>query len=174
VSADTATIQKWFNAHIDDEWGSEGIEITADDEEILAVVKVSTAEEELPEDADDKEIAIKRIARRFRRGTRQSRMSVAEEAQELFERKVSWGIEAGEDTYLFTHVTAPAMTRLRIAERLVLDTLVNAGVANSRSEALSWCVRFVNKNEKAWLSDLRDAFKAVEKVRHDGPAGKES
>ena len=76
-------------------------------------------------------------------------MSVAEEAQEPFERKVSWGIQAGEDTYLFTHVTAPAMTRLRIAERRVLDTLVNAGVANSRSEALSWCVSFVSQNEKA-------------------------
>ena len=110
MSADTATIQKWFDAHVDDD-------------EILAVVSVSTAEEELPDD-DDKEIAIKRIARRFRSGTRQSRMSVAEEAQELFERKVSWGIQAGEDTYLFTHVTAPAMTRLRIAERRVLDTLV--------------------------------------------------
>ena len=80
MSADIAAIQKWFNAHIDDEWGSEGIEITADDDEILAVVGVSTADEELPDDADDKEIAIKRIARRFRRGTRQSRMSVAEEA----------------------------------------------------------------------------------------------
>jgi hypothetical protein len=76
VSTDTATIQKWFDAHVDDD-------------EILAVVSVSTAEEELPDD-DDKEIAIKRIARRFRSGTRQSRMSVAEEAQEPFERKV-WG-----------------------------------------------------------------------------------
>ena len=161
MSTDTATIQKWFDAHVDDD-------------EILAVVSVSTAEEELPDDDADKEIAIKRIARRFRSGTRQSRMSVAEEAQEPFERKVSWGIQAGEDTYLFTHVTAPAMTRLRIAERRVLDTLVNAGVANSRSEALSWCVSFVSKNEKAWLSDLRDAFKIVEKVRRDGPKGKES
>lgn len=66
------------------------------------------------------------------------------------------------------------MTRLRIAERRVLDTLVNAGVANSRGEALSWCVSFVSKNEKAWLSDLRDAFKTIEKKRRDGPKGKES
>ena len=66
------------------------------------------------------------------------------------------------------------MTRLRIAERRVLDTLVNAGMANSPSEAVSWCVSFVSKNEKAWLSDLRDAFKIVEKVRRDGPKGKES
>ena len=89
MSIDTATIQEWFDAHVDVEWGTEGIEITADDDEILAVVSVSTAEEELPDDDADKEIAIKRIARRFRSGTRQSRMSVAGEAQELFERKVS-------------------------------------------------------------------------------------
>ncbi len=174
MSTDTAAIQKWFNAHADDEWASEGIEITADSDEILAVVKLPTADEDLPDDSDDKEVAIKRIARQFRRGTRQSRMSVAQEAQELFERKVSWGVQTGEDTYLFTHVTVPAMTRLRIAERGVLDTLVNAGVANSRSEALAWCVKFVSKNEKGWLDDLRDAFKAVEKVRRDGPSGKES
>ena len=174
MSKDRAAILKWFSAHVDDEWGSEGIEITADDDEILVVVKVSTADEELPDDPDDKEIAIKRIARQFRRGTRQSRVSVAEEAQELFERKVSWGVQAGEDTYLFTHLTVPAMTRLRIAERGVLDTLVNAGVANSRSEALAWCVKFVSKTEKAWLTELSDAFKAVEKVRHVGPSGKES
>lgn len=174
MSADRAAIQKWFSVHVDDEWGSEGIEITADDDEILAVVKISMADEDLPDDPDDKEIAIKRIARRFRRGTRQSRMSVAEEAQELFERKVSWGVQAGEDTWLFTHVTVPAMTRLRIADREVLDTLVNAGVANTRSEALAWCVRFVSNNEKGWLADLRDAFKAVEQVRRKGPSGKKS
>ena len=77
------------------------------------------------------------------------------------------GNPGSQDTCLFTHVTAPAMIRLRIAERRVLDTLVNAGVANSQSETLSWCVSFVSENEKAWPSDLRDAFKTVEKVRYD-------
>lgn len=174
MSLDSAVIEKWFNAHADDEWASEGIGITADDDEILAVVRLSTADEDLPEDSDDKEVAYKRIARQFRRGTRESRMTVAEEAQRLFERKVSWGVKTGEDTYLFTHLTVPSMTRLRIAERGVLDTLVNAGVAGSRSEALAWCVKFVGKNEKAWLSDLRDAFKTVEKVRRDGPSRSEA
>ncbi len=174
MGTDTASILKWFGSHTDDEWGSEGIEITVDDDEILAVVKISIADEDLPDDSDDRAVAIKRIVRQFRGETRQSRMSLAEEAQELFERKVSWGVQAGEDTYLFTHVTVPAMTRLRITERSVLDTLVNAGVANSRSEALAWCVRFVSKNEKGWLGDLRDAFKAVEKVRSEGPSGKKS
>ena len=169
MTADNATIQKWFDSHIDEDWGADEVRISTDDDEILAVVKLTTDDSELPEAADDKEIAIKRIARRFRKATRQSRMSVADSAQELFERKVSWGVQAGDDTYLFTHVTAPAMTRLRMGERRVLDTLVNSGVATSRSEALAWCVKFVKDNESEWLENLRDAYKSVEQVRNEGP-----
>ena len=40
------------------------------------------------------------------------------------------------------------MTRLRQPERLVLDTLVAAGVARSRSEALAWSVRLVGKQRR--------------------------
>lgn len=174
MTTTTADIQAWFDSHIDKSWGSEGVTIKTDDDEILAIVKVSTEDGDLPESKDEKEIAIKRIARRFRKATRQSRMSVADSAQELFERKVSWGVQAGEDTYLFTHVTAPAMTRLRISEREVLDTLVNSGVASSRSEALGWCVKFVRDNESEWLESLRDAFKSVEEVRNAGPSRKKS
>lgn len=171
MSTDAETIQQWFESHMDEEWASEGVEITADEDEILVVTKISSSpEEELPEDSDEKEAALKRNVRQFRKSTRQSRMSIAAQAQEIFERKVSWGAQAGDSTYLFTHVAVPAMTRLRINERSVLDTLVNAGVAGSRSEALAWCVRFVSKNEQNWLSDLRDAFRAVEKVRQDGPS----
>ncbi len=146
------------------------ITIKSDDDEILAIVKVATEDSKLPEEADAKEISLKRIARGFRKNTRQTRMAVAEQAQELFERKVSWGVQTGDDTYLFTHVTAPAMTRLRMSEREVLDTLVNSGVAASRSEALGWCVKFVRNNETEWLGNLREAFKSVEKVREDGPS----
>ncbi len=174
MTADTATIQSWFDSHVDEDWGAEKVTIKSDDDEILAIVKVATDAGDLPEESDDKEVAIKRIARHFRKATRQSRMSVAESAQDLFDRKVSWGVQAGEDTYLFTHVTAPAMTRLRISEREVLDTLVDSGVATSRSEALSWCVKFVRDNESEWLDSLKEAFKSVEKVRNEGPSSKKS
>lgn len=82
---------------------------------------------------------------------------------------MSWGVQAGDGSYTFTHVTAPAMIRLRMGDRRVLHTLVNSGVATSRSEALAWCVKFVKDNESDWLGNLRDAFKSVEKVRNDGP-----
>jgi hypothetical protein len=62
------------------------------------------------------------------------------------------------------------MTRLRMPERRVLDTLVDSGVARSRSHALAWCVRLVAEKQDEWLSGLRDALSHVEEVRKQGPA----
>ena len=79
------------------------------------------------------------------------------------------GAECGDLRVLFTTVSVPAMTRLRMPERRVLDTLVDAGVARSRSHALAWCVRLVAEKQDEWLKDLRDALTHVEKVRGEGP-----
>ena len=62
------------------------------------------------------------------------------------------------------------MTRLRQPQRQVLDTLVEAGVARSRSEALAWCVRLVGQHEDDWLAELREAMSHVAEVRTKGPA----
>jgi hypothetical protein len=70
---------------------------------------------------------------------------------------------------LFTTLNVPVMTRLRMPERQVLDTLVEGGVARSRSEALAWCVRLVNQHQADWIADLRDALTHVQKVRREGP-----
>jgi hypothetical protein len=96
-------------------------------------------------------------------------MSVAQEAEQRFGRKVSWGVTCGEHTAIFTNVSAPVMTRLRQPERKVLDTLVEAGVARSRSDALVWCVRLVQSNADAWLGELRDSLEQVKRVRAQGP-----
>jgi len=69
----------------------------------------------------------------------------------------------------FTTTSVPVMTRLRLPERRVLDTLIDAGVARTRSEALAWCVRLVASNEERWISELRSAFEAVDAVRERGP-----
>jgi hypothetical protein len=70
---------------------------------------------------------------------------------------------------MYTTHSVPVMTRLRQNERTVLDTLVDAGVARSRSDALAWCVRLVGEHEDSWLSDLRTALQHVEQVRAEGP-----
>ncbi len=106
---------------------------------------------------------------RFRAETREQRMAVAEEAQARYGRTVSWGAGVGETRALFTHLAVPVMTRLRQPERVVLDTLVDAGVARSRSDALAWCVRLVGDHAEAWLGELREAMTEVDKLRAKGP-----
>ncbi len=108
-------------------------------------------------------------SRRFREETRDARIEIAREAEHTFGRKVSWGVIYGNRKVMFTTLSVPVMTRLRQAERRVLDTLVDAGVARSRSDALAWCVRLVGEHEDSWLSDLREALRRVEEVRAEGP-----
>ena len=51
----------------------------------------------------------------------------------------------------------------------MLDTLVAAGVARSRADALAWCVRLVGTNEEKWIASLREALGAVDEARKTGP-----
>ena len=110
--------------------------------------------------------------RLFRESSRDERMALAGSAEKAFGRKVSWGGRVGDVMVIFTTASVPVMTRLRLPERRVLDTLIDAGVARSRSEALAWCVRLVGDNEKEWIGELRRAFAAVESVRERGPGSR--
>jgi hypothetical protein len=109
--------------------------------------------------------------RAFREDTRDRRMAIAREAEHRFGRKVAWGVDCDDARVLFTHLSVPVMTRLRQPERRVLDTLVEAGVARSRSEALAWSVRLVGKHAEEWLGELRSAMEHVDRVRAQGPDG---
>ena len=109
-------------------------------------------------------------SRRFREETREARIGIAREAERRFGRRVSWGVVTEGRKVMFTTLSVPVMTRLRQPERRVLDTLVEAGVARSRSDALAWCVRLVGEHEDSWLSALRDVLRQVEQVRAEGPA----
>ena len=73
-------------------------------------------------------------------------------------------------TSLFSTLSIPTMTRLRLRERAVLDTLVDSGVARSRSDALAWCVKLVARHQAEWLDELREALVGVERVRSEGLA----
>jgi hypothetical protein len=96
-------------------------------------------------------------------------MIIAREGQHHFGRIVSWGAQVGGTTLTFTNLSVPVMTRLRQPERTGLDTLVDSGVARSRSDALVWCVRLVASNADEWLLKLREAMESVEQVRRNGP-----
>lgn len=162
-------LQGWFTGRLPADWFVGAPEVRADREEILVVGTLS--DPELPQGSTADAAAAARLARidGFREDTRERRMRIAQEAQHRFGRRVSWGARCGDARKLFTTVSVPAMTRLRISERQVLDTLVDAGVARSRSHALAWCVRLVAERQEEWLKDLRDALTHVEKVRGEGP-----
>ena len=152
--------QSWFEGRLPDGWFS-SVAVTVDREELTVV---GTLTDETADDA-----ATQGRISRFREETRDARITIAEEAQARYGRKVSWGVRLGGSTALFTNVSVPVMTRLRQPERQVLDTLVDAGVARSRSEALSWAVKLVGEHTESWLADLRTAMEEVDKLRSQGP-----
>ena len=162
-------LRGWFAGRIPDDWFTGPLEVTVDREEILVVGDL--AEVKAAKGAGEAEAAAARESRvdGFREETRSARMRIAEEAQRRFRRHVSWGVRLGGETQHFTTAAVPVMTRLRMRERGVLDTLVDAGVARSRSEALAWCVKLVGDNEQAWIEQLRGALGAVQEARGKGP-----
>lgn len=162
-------LRGWFAGRIPDDWFTGPLDVTVDREEILVVGDL--AEVKAAKGAGEAEAASARESRvdGFREETRSARMRIAEEAQRRFRRHVSWGVRLGGETQHFTTAAVPVMTRLRMRERGVLDTLVDAGVARSRSEALAWCVKLVGDNEQAWIEQLRGALGAVQEARGKGP-----
>jgi hypothetical protein len=96
-------------------------------------------------------------------------MRIADEAQARYGRTVSWGVQIGGERIMFTNLAVPVMTRLRQPDRQVLDTLVDAGVARSRSDALAWSVRLVGEHTDEWLAKLREAMSQVDDLRAEGP-----
>jgi hypothetical protein len=162
-------VRGWFAGRIPDDWFTGPLEVSADREEILVVGDL--AEVKAAKGAGEAEASAARESRvdAFREETRGARMHIAEEAQRRFRRHVSWGVRLGGERHHFTTAAVPVMTRLRMRERGVLDTLVDAGVARSRSEALAWCVKLVGDNEGAWIEKLRGALGAVHEARDEGP-----
>lgn len=157
----------WFAGRLPDNWFTGAPDVTVDREEIIVIGELPPLEE-AAEPAAAAAAAAGRIAR-FREATRDERIAIAQQAEHRYGRKVAWGARLGDTTELFTTLSIPVMTRLRQPERMILDTLVDAGVARSRSEALAWAVRLVGEHTSSWLDELREAMSQVDEVRAKGP-----
>lgn len=166
--SDASDAADWFAGRLPDGWFSGDPEVVVDREEITVIGRFPAEDSEKESDAR----AAGR-ASRFREETRSHRMRIADEAQARYGRKVSWGVDVGtaeeSERILFTHIAVPVMTRLRQPERQVLDTLVEAGVARSRADALAWAVRLVGEHAEEWLGKLRGAMSEVRDLRTQGP-----
>ncbi len=163
-------VRGWFSGRLPEEWQAEPAQVTVDREEITVLLVLPDVT--VGEGTGEAEAAETRAgrAKAFREESRDTRIAIAREAEHRYDRKVSWGVSIGDRSELFTHIAVPVMTRLRQPQRQVLDTLVESGVARSRSEALSWCVRLVGQHSDDWLAELREATSHVAEVRKRGPA----
>jgi hypothetical protein len=162
-------LRGWFAGRLPAGWFTGAPDIKVDREEITIVGTIPGPESAAGASEAEAAAAAEGRSRRFREETREHRIEIAREAEHKFGRKVSWGVVCNEHKVMFTTFSVPVMTRLRQAERQVLDTLVDAGVARSRSDALAWCVRLVGEHEDSWLAELRAALRKVEQVRAEGP-----
>lgn len=162
-------LRGWFAGRLPDDLFEELTEVTVDREEITVIGRIPAPQLAEGVSAAERDAAVESRVQDFRERTRDTRIAVARDAEHRFRRKVSWGVECGDERALFTHVAAPVMTRLRQPERQVLDTLIAGGVARSRSEALAWCVRLVQRHTDDWLTELRESLENVQRVRAQGP-----
>jgi hypothetical protein len=185
-------VRGWFTGRLPGDWFAQQPEVIVDREEITVVgtlpapemggaggeaeppaeaeagAEAQTAQDTTEATAAEAAAADGRI-KRFREETRSRRIEIALDAERRFGRKISWGARCASRSEMFTTLSVPVMTRLRQSERRVLDTLVDAGVARSRSDALAWCVRLTGEHADTWLTELRDALLRVEEVRAQGP-----
>ncbi|MDQ6876507.1 MAG: hypothetical protein M3082_02175 [Candidatus Dormibacteraeota bacterium] len=161
--------QSWFAGRLPKTWFAGPPDVTADGDEVLVVGILPDVELAKGTSAEGRAAARAARIDRFREETREERVRIAREAERHFRRKVAWGARCGDESKVFTTLSVPVMTRLRMSERSILDTLVAGGVARSRSDALAWCVRLVGMHQADWIKGLRDALVKVDEVRSKGP-----
>jgi hypothetical protein len=159
----------WITGALPDDWFTGAPEVVVDRDEILVVGTLAAPRIDAAMTDAERAAAERGRISSFREETRERRIRIAQQVEHRYRRKVSWGVACGETRELFTTHSAPVMTRLRQPERQVLDTLVDSGVARSRSEALAWCVKLVGEHADQWLAELRSAMGAVDELRRRGP-----
>ncbi len=164
--AEQSEIKGWVAGRVPSEWFAETPEVLVDRDEIVVIGRLADVQ---ASEGGDAQAARAGRVRQYREDTREQRIKISQEAQKKFEKPVSWGARCGEYGELFTHLSVPVMTRLRIRERQLLDALVDAGVARSRSHALAWCVRLVGQHQADWVKELQDAVAKVDALRAQGP-----
>ncbi|MCG8351634.1 MAG: hypothetical protein MI924_28030 [Chloroflexales bacterium] len=129
------------------------------------VIVLYPNEAPMPDDSIDQRSAEQALIAYQRELTRSLRMRLADEIQKKLRLPVAWGMRIGESEVLFTTRTIPVMTRLGRIERDVLDTLVAAGVAETRSSALAYTVRAFAAEHADWLAEVSQVIEQVRQVR---------
>jgi broad specificity phosphatase PhoE len=158
-------LQAWLQERMPPNLLSAPPEVAVYDDEVVIVLPLMTVELDDALAGEARRMAERHLIARQREETRPWRMKLARELQSKLGRSVAWGMRTGESEALFSTRSVPVMTRLGRAERDVLDTLVAAGVADTRSAALAYAVRAFAAEHADWLDEVKQAIAQVEQVR---------
>jgi hypothetical protein len=155
-----AEIQQWLSERLPPDLVAGPPEVRLYDDEAIIILRLPT-----PEDSADVGEREHRLIIRLRESSRHVRMQLARELQRALHVPVAWGMRCGSTERIFTSCTVPVMTRLNRREREVLDTLVAAGVAETRSAALAYAVRAFAAAYDEWLIEVDEVIEQVQQVR---------
>ena len=158
-------LQAWLQERVPGNLLAAPPQIAIYDDEAVIVLPLSVSDLDEALASEERRAAERSLIARRREETRPWRMKLAREIQSKLGRPVAWGMRAGESEALFSTRSVPVMTRLGRTERDVLDTLVSAGVADTRSAALAYAVRAFAAEHADWLDEVREAIAQVEQVR---------
>ena len=143
-----------------------------DADELLIILNLNT--ETLAGEGEALKNAEQTLIEHQRNETRSLRIQLGRHIERTYSCAVSWGMRAGGTVEYFTRNTIAVMTRLSRVERQVLDTLIAANVANTRSAALSYIVRAFATEHQDWLDKVEEVAKNMASLRaqlHHQPRG---
>ena len=91
---DASGAAEWFAGRLPEAWFDGDPTVVVDREEITVIGKLAEPEGS----GEESEARAEGRVSRFREETRSERMRIADEAQDRYGRKVSWGVEVGTKT----------------------------------------------------------------------------
>src|SRR5215218_7546115 len=91
-----AEVQAWFAGRVPDNWFEGAPTVRTDREEILVIGDLAPPTLDEGAEADARTVAERSRLQGFREDTRERRMRIADEAELLWGRKVSWGARCGD------------------------------------------------------------------------------
>ncbi|MBV9230990.1 MAG: hypothetical protein JOZ18_16900 [Chloroflexi bacterium] len=173
MSNDLADLKQWLLQQFPATIVSSDPEITVNEDELLIILHLNT--DTLASEGEARSQAESTLIEHYRHETRTLRIQLGRQIYRTYGFVVSWGMRAGETLQLFTNNnTVPVMTRLSGEERRVLDTLIAANIANTRSTALSYIVRTFAAEHQDWLREVQEASMHMAQLRERvQPAGEE-
>src|SRR5256885_11986478 len=107
--ATTEEVKGWLTGRLPKEWFAGAPEIRMDEDEIWVIGTLPDVQ--ASGGADAVKAAREGAIQRFREGTREERIKIADEARERVGKNLAWGAKAGDQTGPFTPMTGPVMTR---------------------------------------------------------------